>query len=288
VTILLIGGTGATGSETARHLLARGKKVRVLTRDRAKAAAIPALAGAEIAEGDSSKPDLLGSVFEGVEKVYLVPPTAPEWDRMQSGLVDAARRAAVRHIVKMSAIGVGADQPSMSLRFHWQGEREIEASGMPYTHIRPNSFFQNTLFDAPTIKAEGRFYSCVADASFAKIDTRDIGEIVAKVLSEEGHEGQIYELTGPEPLTYGDMAARLAAALGRNVEYVDMPPDEYAGALASTGFPGWLAKEFADIYGRGFYRESGGAYTTDRVQTLLGRPPRRFDEFASDHADAFR
>jgi uncharacterized protein YbjT (DUF2867 family) len=286
--ILVIGGTGPTGSEAARHLLRRGEKVRVLTRDRAKAEAIPALAGAELAVGDCSKPDPLDGVFEGVEKVYLVPPTDLDWDRMQSALVDAARRAGVRHIVKISAIGVGPDQLSMSLSFHWKGEKEIEASGIPYTHIRGNSFFQNTLFDAQTIKAEGKFYSCVGDARFAKVDTRDIGEIVARVLSEDGHEGQIYELTGPEALSYDEMARRLTAALGREVESVDMPPDEYAAALEAAGYPGWLAKEFADIYGRGFYRDSGGAYTTDAVQTLLGRPPRRFDEFAADYADAFR
>src|SRR5205823_6391264 len=115
---LVIGATGPTGSEATRQLLLRRKKVRALTRDRAKAEAMPALAGAEIAVGDSSKPETLDSVFEGIDKVYLVPPLDLGWDRMQSGLIDAARRAGVRHIVKISAIGVGPEQPSMSLSYH--------------------------------------------------------------------------------------------------------------------------------------------------------------------------
>jgi uncharacterized protein YbjT (DUF2867 family) len=286
--ILVIGATGPTGSEATRQLLLRGERVRALTRDRAKAEAMPALAGAEIAVGDSSKPKSLDGVFAGVEKVYLVPPLDLGWNRMQSGLVDAARRAGVRHIAKISAIGVGPDQPSMSLSYHWQGEKEIEASGIPYTHVRGNSFSQNTLFEAATITADGRFYDCVGDARFAKVDARDIGEVVARVLTEDGHEGKTYELTGPEALTYEEIASRLTAALGRRIEYVDVSTAERAARLEATGLPRWLANEFSAIYGRGFYRDGGGSYTTGTVETLLGRPPRPYDDFARDHAGAFR
>lgn len=285
--ILVIGATGLTGSEAARHLLLRGERVRALTRDAARAEATPALAGAEIAVGDSSKPESLESVFAGVDKVYLVPPTDLAWDRMQSGLIDQARKAGVRHVVKLSAIGVGPDQPSMSLSFHWKGEQELEASGIPYTHIRGNSFFQNTLFEVATIKAEGKFYDCVGDAKFAKVDTRDIGEVVAKVLAEDGHEGKIYELTGPESLGYPDMASKLSAGLGREIEYVDVSTEERAARLEAAGLPDWMAKEFSDIYGRGFHREGGGGTLTDTVEELLGRPPRWYDDFVRDYADAF-
>ena len=286
--ILVIGATGPTGSEAVRQLLLRGAEVRALTRDVAKAQAIPALAGAEIVAGDSSRADSLDGVFRGADKVYLVPPLDLGWNKMQSGLIDAARRAGVRHIVKISAIGAGPDEPSMSLSFHWQGEQEIEASGIPYTHIRGNSFFQNTLFEAATIGAEGKFYDCVGDAKFAKVDSRDIGEVVAKVLMEDGHEGKLYELTGPEPLTYDAMAAKLTAALGREIQYVDVSTEDRAARLEAAGLPRWMAEEFANIYGRGFYRDGGGAHTTDTVETLLGRPPRHYDDFARDYADAFR
>src|SRR3954452_4782998 len=102
--ILVIGATGWTGSEATRHLVRRGAQVRVVTRDPAKAKSLEALAGAEIAVGDASRPATLDGSFADVEKVFLIPPTDLGWDVMQSGLIDAARRAGVRHLVKLSAI----------------------------------------------------------------------------------------------------------------------------------------------------------------------------------------
>jgi uncharacterized protein YbjT (DUF2867 family) len=285
--ILVVGATGGTGSATVRLLVEQGIEVRAVTRDPDRAASQAALAGAEIVAGDSSRPETLRKAFEGVEKLYLVPPTLPGWDRAQSGIIDVARAAGVRHVVRMSVIGASADAPSMSLSFHWKGERELERSGMAFTHVRPNSFFQNCLFDAPTIRSEGRFYSCVGKARFAKIDTRDIASVVATALTEEGHAGETYELTGPEVLSYEDMARTLGLALGRAIEYVDLSNDGYAQHLRDSGFPDWLADEFVAIYGRGFYQESNGAHTTDAVERLTGRRPRSFEQFARDYAAAF-
>jgi uncharacterized protein YbjT (DUF2867 family) len=175
----------------------------------------------------------------------------------------------------------------MSSRFHWQGERALEQSGMDFTHVRANSFFQNCLLDAPTIKREGRFYSCVGGMRFAKVDTRDVASIVAAALTEEGHAGNTYEVTGPEALTYVDMADKLSRALGREIEYVDLTNDLYEQHLRESGFPDWLAREFVVIYGRGFYPESRGNYVTDTIERLTGRAPRSFDVFARDYAAAF-
>ena len=286
--ILVIGATGSTGSETVRLLIEKGSAVRALTRDLARAATLPELQRAEIVLGDSSRPETLGDVFAGIEKLYLVPPTLPAWDRVQLGLIETARKAGVKHVVRLSAIGVSADAPSMSSSFHWQGERALEQSGMAFTHVRANSFFQNCLLDAPTIKHEGRFYSCVGGTRFAKVDTRDIATVAAAALTEEGHAGQTYEVTGPEALTYVDMADRLSRALGREIEYVDLSNDLYEQHLLETGLPEWLAREFVVIYGRGFYPESRGNYVTDTVERLTGRAPRTFDHFARDYAAAFQ
>jgi len=246
---------------------------------------MPALAGAEIAAGDSTRPETLDHAFVGVEKVYLVPPTAPGWDRMQAALIDAARRAGIRHVVKLSATGVSPAERSMSLSYHWHGERQLEESGIPYTIVRAGSFSQNTLFEAATIRSENRFYDCVGDARFAKVDTRDIGEAVASILTSGRHDGMTYTLTGPEALTYHELAERLSQALGRAISYVDLSPAERAAQLEAAGLPAWMAKEFADIYAADFFRRGGGAETTDDLERLLGRPPRRYDDFARDYAD---
>ncbi len=286
--ILVLGVTGHTGSETARRLVSEGHDVRGVTRDIERARLLPALAEVPLVEGDGSRPDSVRALLDGVAKVYLVPPTAPGWDVMQSELIAAAAASGVEHIVKLSAIGASPDEVSMSLRFHWQGEQEIGASGLAYTHIRANSFFQNTLFDIATIQSEGRFFSCVGDARFAKIDTRDIADVVVKVLTEDGHDGQTYELTGSETLGYADMAEQIAAVVGTPVEYVDLDPVAYSALLVQSGLPDWMATEFSDIYGRGFYRDGGGARITDTVERLLGRPPRGFAAFAAENADVFR
>lgn len=198
------------------------------------------------------------------------------------------RRGGAKHVVRISAIGAGRDEPSISLSFHWRGEQAVEASGIAYTHVRANSFDQNTLFDAATIASEGKFYGCVSKARFAKVDARDVGEVVARILTEDGHEGQTYELTGPEPLTYEEIAEKLSRALGSEIRYVDIEPDAYAAALEAAGLPDWLAKELAELYGRGFYREGGAGSVTGAIERILGRPPRSYDEFARDYSDALR
>ena len=286
--ILIIGATGPTGRAATKELLARGEQVRVLTRDERKAAAIPELGGAEVVAGDPSRPEEVRHVFDGVDKLYLVPPTAPEWNKIQSALIGLASDADLSHVVRISAIGAGPDEPSMSLRYHWQGEQDLEASGVPYTHIRANSFNQNMLYAVTTIKSESKFYDCVGETRFAKVDTRDVGEVVAQVLTEDTHVGQTYELTGPEAITFDEMAERLSSAVGRKIQYVDMPAREYEEALVAAGLPDWWAKELADIYGRGFYREGGGSDVTGTLGAMLGRPPRSFDDFARDYAHEFR
>lgn len=287
--ILVIGGTGATGAEAVRHLVAHGAQVRVVTRDPSAAADNPALQGAELVAGDSSQPETLKEAFEDVEKVYLVPPTHPGWDETQSATIDMAAAAGVRHLVKLSVFEADPDEPSLILRFHHRGEQEIERHGMAFTHIRANSFFQNVLLlDAPAVQAQSCFYSCVGDAKFAKIDARDIGEVVATVLTEPGHENRTYELTGPAALSYDDIAAELSRACGREIRYVDMPPDDYAALLTSVGVPQWLAEEFATLYGRGKQRAGASGRTTSTVEDLLGRPPRSFAEWSREHADLLR
>lgn len=285
--ILVIGGTGMTGRPAVKRLVARGESVRVVTRDVKTARGVPELAGAEIVAGDSADPDTLGGAFDGVVSMYLVPPTMPGWDMVQTAIIRLARDRGVEHVVRISALGTNEHAASMSLRFHWYGERELEESGMRYTHIRANSFFQNTLFDAPTIRSENAFYSAVGALRFAKVDARDVGEVVAAVLTDPAEVNGQYTLTGSEALSYADMAAVMSRVLGRRIWYVDLPVDEWARRLVAEGFPLWLADEFAAIYGLGFDDPTVVEATTGTVLSLLGRPPRRFEDFVDEYRDQF-
>ena len=282
--ILVVGARGQTGRAAVHHLVARGVPVRAVTRDPGRAGE---LAGAEIYVGDSSRPDSLEQAYDGVTKLYLVPPTLPGWDAAQTGIIEQARRAGVRHVVRISALGTQPDAASMSLRFHWKGERELEQSGLTFTHIRANSFFQNTLFDAPTIRSEHVIYSCVGTLRFAKVDTRDVGEVVAAVLTSSGHENRGYTLTGSESLSYEDLADIMSRVLERDIRYVDLSAADYARLLVGEGLPQWLADEFAAIYGLGFADGSVVEDVTDTIHQILGRPPRTFQGFVEDHRADF-
>jgi uncharacterized protein YbjT (DUF2867 family) len=285
--ILITGATGNCGGATLRELAARGVPVRVLTRDPSRAAHLKELGDVDLVRGDFGDVGSIDRALRGVEKVFLLPPADPLMDVLQKNLIDAAARAGVRHVVHLSATCADERQPSVSLGGHGRGERDLEASGLGWTHLRPNSFFQNTLFDAESIRIENRFYSCVGDACFAKVDTRDVGAVAAVVLTEAGHEGRIYQIDGPESFTYEQMAEKLSEVLGRRIEYVDMPGTQYVLLLKEqAGFPAWLADEMYLIYGQGPIAEGGAAPVGDVVQRLTGKPPRRYEDWVRENAAA--
>jgi uncharacterized protein YbjT (DUF2867 family) len=286
-TILVTGATGNCGGATLRELAERGIPARAMTRDPSRARDLAQLSVVEVALGDFDDTASLDRALAGIEKVFLLPPFEPRMVERQRNVIEAARRAGARYVVHLSAVCADPSEPSLSLGGHGRGERELEASGLAWTHLRPNSFFQNTLFDAPSIAAEGRFYACVADIRFAKIDTRDVGAVAAVCLTEPGHEGKTYNIDGPEALTYADLARKFSDVLGRRIEYIDMPGPEYVELLRRSGFPDWLAQEFFLIYGQGPLFAGGAAHTGDVVERLTGRPARTFAQWTREHAALF-
>lgn len=287
--ILIVGATGTIGRDVVKNLVARGETVRAMSRDADKARALPGWKDLDIVTADPAKPESLGAAFAGVNKVLIMAPGGPGWVEIEQNLIDAAKQAGVSHIVQISAMGADPGQPSLSLSGHFESERRLAASGVPYTVLRANSFMQNFLvFYAATIRTDGVVYQCTGDAPMAMVDTRDIADVAAHVLTSDGHAGKVYELTGPEALSYTQATQKIGDVTGSSVRYQDVPPDAYLQALLGAGLPEFLAREVVDIYGRGYYREGKGAVTTSSIQELLGRPARSFGDFARDHADSFR
>jgi uncharacterized protein YbjT (DUF2867 family) len=247
-----------------------------------------AFAGAEVVFGEGARPETLAAACAGVERMMLVLPTEESWGALQRNAIAAARSSGVRHVVHVSAVDVGPDEPSHSLTLHHQGERELEQSGMAFTHLRANAFMQNVLnFYLPTIKASGVFYQCTGNAPMAHIDTRDIAEIAeiaVLALTQDGHRDKAYELTGPEVLRYDDAAEQLSAELGRTIRHVDLSAAEYEQAAPAAGVSAWLATELVNIYSKGYYGTGKAGHVTDTARALLGREPRSFRQFVRDHA----
>jgi len=282
--ILVTGATGNVGSEVLRRLAALGQPVRALIRNRSKAAAIEG-PGVEIVEGDLEKPETLAAAVAGARKIVLISAPDPRQADLQANLIDAAGRADIRHIVKVSAMGA-APYSSVSFgRWHAATEQYLAQSGIPFTILRPNFFMQNTLGFAGTIASEGKFYGSMKDGRAGFVDVRDVGAVAAHAVSGAGHEGKTYVVTGPEALSYTDLAQKLSAVLQKKVTYVDIPRDALIQSMTGAGMPIWMARGIAELYD--WASQGGASEVTDVVATVAKKKPTTFDQFAAEFASAF-
>ena len=204
---------------------------------------------------------------------------------LQQHVVDAARAAGVRQIVKQSSIA--ADEPSEAsiVVAHRRIEEAIERSGISWTHLRPNWFMQNELGQAATIASDGVFYAPDV-TQVSMVDARDVAAVAAHVLTTDGHENEAYVLTGPESISYADVAAAYSRVLGREVRWQEVSLDQAQTSMAESGLPDELAVGFTEIMRR--YRDGGVTRrVSPAVRDLTGRAPRTFEDFLRDHADAY-
>ncbi len=281
--ILVTGATGTIGKDVVKELVAKGEKVRSRDVEKAKKA-LPA--GVEVAKGDLSDPASIAAALKGADKLFLLVSASPQMVQLQSNAIQAAKRAGVKLIVKLSAVGAKKGSPVSIGDWHGQTEEELKASDVPYTILQPGPFAQNLLMQAAPIKAQGAFYGAAGQGRSPFIDARDIAAVAAAVLTTPGHAGKTYVLTGPKASTYEEAAQALSAAAGKPVKYVDMPPAQMEESMAKNGLPAWLAKDLAAM--QGFYRAGTGAQVTQTVEQILGKPGRTIDQFARDFAAAFR
>ena len=283
-TILITGATGNVGSEVVRQLAAAQVPIRALVRNRAKAAAIER-AGVEIVEGDLARADTLALALTGVTRALLISSSEPRQTELQNNFIDAAKRAGRPHIVKISSVAVTPDSPVSFFRWHAATEQYLTQSGLPFTILRPNYFMQNTLGFAPTIAKEGKFYGAVRNGKMAMIDVRDIAAVAARLLTQLGHEGTTYEITGPESLSLAEVAAKLSTALGKPVSYVEVPAGAVRASLLSAGMPDWAAEAIAVMHE--LLSRDAAAQVNDLAQKISGKKPITFDQFARDFRSVF-
>jgi uncharacterized protein YbjT (DUF2867 family) len=280
--ILIIGGRSKIGSALLDSLRARGEALRALVRAPEAGGALAA--GVESVVGDLAEPDSLRAAMAGADKVFLLSSphrNAIAWHR---NAIDAARAAGVTLLVRSSIIGADLDSPAEFVSAHTQCDRYLEQSGVDYVILRPNLFLQNVPESTiPMIGADGNFYINARDARISMVDTRDVAAVASLVLTEGGHAGAHYDLTGPEALSYDVVASKLSAALGRAVNYVDVPDDAVLSALLGAGLDRWFAEALVGLYQD--YRRSGtdgyASVITDTVERLTGRAPRSLDALLS-------
>lgn len=282
--ILVTGATGNNGSEIVKLLAAQNIPVRAMMRDRNRAGAIT-LPNVKVVEGDFDRPETLLSALSGVSRAFLVTNSSEHAEAQQLAFVDAAKQSGVAHIVKLSQFAANADSPVRFLRYHAAVEAAIQASGMAYTFLRPNLFMQGLLNFKSTIATQNAFYAAIGDAKVSMIDVRDIADAAFVALTETGHEGKIYDLTGPQALTHTEAAQYLSDAIGRNITFVDIPPETMLETLLSIHFPTWQAEGLIEDYAH--YRRGEASVIASGVQDATGKAPRSFETFAHDYTPMF-
>ena len=282
--ILVTGATGKVGQEVVRQLATAGVPARALVRDPIRASSIR-IPGIEIAVGDLARPDTLSPAFAGVDRVFLLTPAAPDQVELQANALEAARRAGAQRIVKLSVAG-GPDAGTQIGRWHWATEKQIEASGLGFTFLRPTLYMQQMLSYAPSIAATGTFSAPMGAGEIAVVDTRDVASVAVTVLTEDGHDRRIYDLTGPEALSYDRMADAISDAIGKKVVYAHVPPEYTRKQMLADGLPHWLVDDMLVLASS--FRDGYGAAVTSTVAEVTKHPPRSFRQFARDYANVFR
>ena len=282
--ILVIGGRSKIGAALIGELLGRGQQVRALVRA-GETARRPA--GAEPVTGDLADEGSLVTAMAAVEKVFLLSSPHPDAASWHRNAIDAARRTQVQLLVRSSILGADRESPAEFISAHTTCDRYLEDSGLPYVIVRPNLFMQNIPESTiPSLDASGTFYADAGEARISMVDTRDVAAVACRALTEPGHAGAHYDITGPEALSYTDVAAKLSAAMGRRISYAGASDDAVRQALLGAGLTEWFASALVGLYQD--YRRSGtdgyAAQVTGTIQRLTSRPARSLDDLLGEIA----
>lgn len=279
--VLVTGATGRVGRAVVAELLGAGVPVRALTR-RPEMAGLPPIV--DVVAGDLTVPDSLDSALQGVGAAFLL------WTAPPATAAAVIERLAsqTRRVVFLSSphrtLHPFFQQPNPAARFHAEVERLIAAAGLESTFIRPGMFASNAQdWWGPTIRDGGVVRWPYGAAETAPIDERDVAAVAARALYEDGYTGGGYVLTGPESLSQAEQVSVIGGVLGRQIRFEELSPEEFRAETAGV-WPGPVVDMLLAAWGATIGHP---AFVTTTVAEVLGRPPRTFREWASDHADAF-
>jgi uncharacterized protein YbjT (DUF2867 family) len=287
--IVVAGATGTVGRELVRELSENGAAVRALVRDTAKAGDLRQH-GVEVVGADLSLPETLEDPLEGADAAYLLTPSGPRQAELEGNFARAARRSGLGHLVKQSAVGADPQAPEGVGRYHGEAEKVVEESGIPYTYLRPTAFMQNALWYAPIIREKGALMLPLQDVGVGMnmVDVRDVAAVAAAVLTGEGHRGGAYTVTGPEILTFPDLAEKLSAATGRDIEFASVPAEEFREEMEEAGQPESFVEGMISYFSSLSSEDTAlSVAPTEVVAEMTGRSPRSFEHFAEDHVEEF-
>jgi uncharacterized protein YbjT (DUF2867 family) len=279
MTILVTGATGTIGASTLYTFGQRHLGVSALVRNPEKTAQVLALGATPVLSTFEDQVSLQNAMT-GIETIVLITPAGPAAEEQATCAIDAAKKSGVQKIVRISAIRADPNGPTNNTRAHGRTEAEIIASGLRYVFLRPNLFMQNLFMVSDQIRQQGQFSFATGAGRMGMIDTRDIAACAVECAISNRWDGQALELTGPEAISYFDVATTLGAAYGSPVQYEPVQPSDMYKMIEGAGWGEWMAALSRD-YGQA-YASNWGNFTTENVEQITGRPPRTFIDFARE------
>jgi uncharacterized protein YbjT (DUF2867 family) len=285
--ILITGATGKVGKELVLDLSARKNAFKVMVRSKESAKAFEAQ-GIKTVQGDFEHPESFAVALTGIKTVFLLTTPRPNNLVLERKFLTTCKAKGVQHVVRLSAIGANPWVASALLRSHGRCEAELENSGLDWTILRPTIFMQNLVpYMAPTVAQESTLYAPAGDALMPWVDTRDIAAVAGTVLTTNGHEGLVHELTGPESLGYAQVAEHLSRMLGRQITYVNVPEGAAHHAMVGMGLSPWMAEGMITLYQ--MFRANGPtAQVLGTVERITGHAPRTLAAYLKENEAAFK
>jgi uncharacterized protein YbjT (DUF2867 family) len=280
--ILVTGATGTVGREVVAQLLAAGQSVRGMTRNPIKAKFDPLV---EVVQGDFADADSLAKAVNGADRVFSLT-LGPQTGSHERALAAAAKKAGVRRIVKLGAMGGDGETRNAIRRWHEEGEQAIRESGIPWTVVRPGRFMSNALHWRESIRRQGKVFSNYGDGKLPSVHPRDIAAVAVRALTSEDCFGKALEVTGPVALSIAEEVAILSNTLGMRIEYVSITDDAARKDMERANMPAYIIDgllPFAE-----FVRSGKGARVFPGVQEVTGRPALTFADWTREHAPAFQ
>jgi len=284
-SLLITGATGMIGSLLADALVDQGVEFTVMLRPGSAGDQIAGKPGVSSREGDFDDPESLRSALEGVNRAFLLTNSTDRTEAQQIAFVEAAQAQRVGHVVYLSQLAADRESPVRFLRYHGAVEAALRNSTVGWTLVRPNLILQAYIPFAPMM-AQGALQVPIGDAAVSVVDARDIAAVAAAALTEDGHVGKTYTVTGPAAVTHAEIATELGDAAGRTVRFERIPPEAFLAALTGAGMPEWQAEGLVEDYEH-YDRGEAGAVSPDVAQ-VAGTDPRGLRDFAHDYSDAFR
>ena len=273
------------GSLLTDALVAQGVECTVMLRPGDSGDRIAGKPGVSSTEGDFDDPASLRRALEGVDRAFLLTNSSERTEAQQIAFVEAAQAQRVGQVVYLSQLAADPQSPVRFLRYHGAVETALTSSSVGWTFVRPNLIMQAYIPFAPLI-AQGALQAPIGDATVSVVDARDIAAVAAAALTEDGHVGKTYTVTGPTAVSHADIATALGDAIGRPVHFERVPPKEFGAMLTGVGMPQWQADGLAEDYAH-YDRGEAGTVSPD-VQQVTGSNARSVHDFAKDYADAFQ